>query len=595
MALKSFPMGDVRIGDIYEHNAFQKEINYLKKLDADRLLRGYCDIGGVAAEAPLYGGWESTDIKGHTLGHYLTAVSQGYAMSGDAELKSIADHIVDVLEKCQSASGYLAAIPESHFDKIETGDTQGTWVPWYNLHKIFSGLLDAYELTGSSKALAVASRLGDWTFSRTSSWTEEVHQTVLGVEYGGMNDCLYRLYLDTRDEKHLSAANAFDEIPLFKAAADGRDILSGLHANTTIPKFVGAVRAYRATGESLYLRAAEGFFDMVLKGHTYVTGGNSEWERFGDPGVLDARRTNCNCETCNTHNMLKLARELFMLTKKKCYADYYETTFINAILSSQNPDTGMTTYFQPMASGYFKTYSTETEHFWCCTGTGMENFSKLSDSIYFTENDDVWVLRYTPSVLDWREKGISIEQNTDLPVHDMARFFFRVPEGEVHAAVVLRVPDWCVSEPTVTVNEETLPVTASDGFIRIERSWQNGDDLTIRLPLAVIAHGLPDSPDVYAFQYGAVLLSADMGKDDMSTGTTGVDVTIPLDNGGTDDTLTVTNGTASDWIENIDSNMQRTFGTMCFVPRGVEPPLNFTPHYMRHDSRYGIYFHIKER
>lgn len=595
MALKAFSMRDVSIGDINEHNAFNKEMRYLKKLDADRLLKGFCEIGNIGSDALLYGGWESSDIRGHTLGHYLTAVCQGYATSGDAALKNIADHIIDVLAQCQNDAGYLAAIPESHFDKIEAGDTEGTWVPWYNMHKIFSALIDAYELTENEKALEIAKKLGNWVCERASGWSEDVHAAVLSVEYGGMNDCLYRLYMHTRDEKHLFAAHAFDEMTLFEPIANGEDILDGKHANTTIPKFLGAVRAYLATGEEIYLKAAESFFDIVTRSHTYITGGNSEWEHFGEAGVLDAERTNCNCETCNTHNMLKLARELFMITKKRCYADYYENTFINAILSSQNPETGMTTYFQPMATGYFKVFSSETEHFWCCTGTGMENFSKLSDSIYFHEDDSLWVLRYTPSRLYWKETGMTIEQNTNLPLSENVRFILYTDDGKPrNASIVLRVPDWCKWSPAVMINGEDVPVSPSKGFIRIERQWNDGDFLEAVLPLGITAHGLPDNENVFAFKYGPLLLSADLGNENMETGTTGVNVTIPLSNDGTCDTLTVTGSSAQEWIKHINDNMVRQRDSLCFIPKGVKEELRFTPHYMQYEHRYGIYFRITE-
>ena len=235
------------------------------------------------------------------------------------------------------------------------------------MHKIIAGLLDVSEFTGSEKALEVAEGLGDWTYERVSGWSDAVHNTVLSIEYGGMNDCLYELYKETGEERYAIAAHAFDEDALFRRVASGKaDVLNDLHANTTIPKFLGALNRYMTAdgktigGEkvdaSAYLKYAETFWDMVVEHHTYVTGGNSEWEHFGRDDVLDAERTNCNCETCNVYNMLKLSRALFEITGERKYADYYENAFYNAILSSQNPETGMTMYFQPMATGYFKVY-----------------------------------------------------------------------------------------------------------------------------------------------------------------------------------------------------------------------------------------------
>ena len=413
--LEEFSMKNVTLLDSYEQNAFQKEVEYLKSLEPDRLMRGFGDISGRKINAEKYGGWETSAIQGHTLGHYLTAVSQAFASSGDKDLKEITDYMISVLKGCQLQNGYLHAIPEEHFDRIENGNTSGTWVPWYSMHKILAGLIDVYTFTGNKDALKIASKLGDWVYSHTSKWTPEIQKTVLNVEYGGMNDCLYNLYKYTKNENHLSAAHSFDEMTLFEPLYNGEDVLNGKHANTTIPKIVGAINRYTVTGEEYYLQVAANFWEMVVQNHTYITGGNSEWEHFGEPKVLDAERTNCNCETCNTYNMLKLTRELFKATGDKKYGDYYENTFINAILSSQNPETGMTTYFQPMATGFFKVYSSPTDHFWCCTGSGMENFSKLGDSIYFYGADSIFVNRYTSSSVVWEEKGLTITQNADLP------------------------------------------------------------------------------------------------------------------------------------------------------------------------------------
>ena len=519
--LEEFSMKNVTLLDSYEQNAFSKEMEYLKSLEPDRLMRGFGDISGRKINAKKYGGWETSAIQGHTLGHYLTAVSQSFASSGDEDLKEITDYMISVLKSCQLQNGYLHAIPEDHFDRIESGNTSGTWVPWYSMHKILAGLIDVYTFTGNKDALKIASKLGDWVYSHTSKWTPEIQKTVLNVEYGGMNDCLYNLYKYTKNENHLSAAHSFDEMSLFEPLYNGEDILNGKHANTTIPKIVGAINRYTVTGEEYYLQVAANFWEMVVENHTYITGGNSEWEHFGEPKVLDAERTNCNCETCNTYNMLKLTRALFKATGDKKYGDYYENTFINAILSSQNPETGMTTYFQPMATGFFKVYSSPTDHFWCCTGSGMENFSKLGDSIYFHGADSIFVNRYTSSSVIWEEKGLTITQNTDLPT---VKFTIN---GSAEAKIILRVPDWCEEKPTVKINGEKESVKVKDGFITLDRQWNNGDVVEYTMNMKVTVHSLPDNENTVAFKYGPWVLSANMGKNDMNTSTTGVNVTVP--------------------------------------------------------------------
>ena len=590
-ALKDVPMTDVELLDSYERNAFELEVSYLKKLDADKLLKGFCDIGGVESSSVLYGGWENSAIQGHTLGHYLTAVSQAYAVSGDSELKLIADHIVAVLADCQNPeTGYLAAIPEDHYSRIEQGNTSGTWVPWYTMHKIISGLISVYELTGNAEALEVASRLGDWVYSRTSRWDENVQRTVLNVEYGGMNDCLYELYSHSRNENHLSAAHSFDEMTLFEPLYEGKDVLNGKHANTTIPKIIGALKRYIVLGreEKYYLRVAENFWDIVVNNHTYITGGNSEWEHFGEPDILDAERTNCNCETCNTYNMLKLTRELFKITGNSKYADYYENAFINAILSSQNPETGMTTYFQPMATGFFKVYSSETEHFWCCTGSGMENFSKLNDSIYYKDDNSLYVIRYTSSELIWREKGITVTQQESLPNVRLT------VKGSAQADIVLRVPDWCIGIPTVKINNAVYEAKAVDGFIRLSGEWQDGDVIECTLPMGIEVYDLQDNENAVAFKYGPWVLSANLGNENLQTSTTGVNVTVPLFDSSVNDVITISDGTIEDWLKNINENLVRQDEALNFTLRGTDRELIFSPHYKQHENRYGIYFKLAD-
>ncbi len=580
-------MKNVTLLDTYEQNAFNLEKKYLKLLEPDKLLKGFCEIAGIDLNATKYGGWETSAIQGHTLGHYLTATAQAFASSGDEEFKKITDYMVSVLSKCQAENGYLAAIPESHYTKLENGDTEGTWVPWYSLHKILAGLVSVYEFTENKQALEVASKLGDWVYSHTSKWTPDIQKNVLSIEYGGMNDALYDLYKFTKSEKHLSAAHSFDEITLYEPLYNNEDILNGKHANTTIPKIKGALNRYLVTGEDYYLQVAKNFWDIVINNHTYITGGNSEWEHFGEPKILDGERTNCNCETCNTYNMLKLTRDLFKITGDTKYADYYENTFINAILSSQNPKTGMTTYFQPMATGYFKVYSSPTDHFWCCTGSGMENFSKLSDSIYFYNDESLYINRFTSSKIIWQEKNLEITQNADLPTVKIT------VNGSNKAKIVFRVPDW-TNNPTVKINGEKVEYKAKNNLIVLEKDWNN-DTIEYTLPMRITVHKLPDNENAVAFKYGPWVLSADMGTNKMETDVTGVNVTIPMKDETISDVLVIENGTIENWIENINKNLVKNENELVFTLKGTNQKLMFLPHYKQHKNRYGIYFHLEEK
>ena len=405
--VRDFPYGTVKIKDQYKSHAFDLELSYLYSLDPDKLMAGFLETSGLVPEKERYHGWEETEIQGHTLGHYMTAVAQAYGYTGNQELLERLTYIITALEKCQREDGFLFASQEEIFDRVE--NKRPAWVPWYTMHKILSGLISVYRYTGDETAKKVASDLGGWIYRRCISWTEETKKQVLAVEYGGMNDCLYDLYAITEDDRFIKAAHQFDEMTLFQKLYEGEDILNGLHANTTIPKVLGALKRYLLLGEFFYLEVAKNFWNMVTEHHSYITGGNSEWEHFGKPDILDSERTACNCETCNTYNMLKLSKELFELTKERKYADFYESTYLNAILSSQNPETGMTTYFQPMASGYFKVYSTPYDSFWCCTGSGMENFTKLHEGAVYRDENTMYIIRYEDSEIIWKEKGLKLE------------------------------------------------------------------------------------------------------------------------------------------------------------------------------------------
>ncbi|MDO3409103.1 glycoside hydrolase family 127 protein [Saccharibacillus sp. CPCC 101409] len=595
LALTGFRPDRVRIADAYLNNAFDREIRYLKNYEPDRLLAGFRETRGLEPLAAKYPGWESTEIRGHTLGHYLKALAQAYAASGDADLKIRLEQLAAGLTECQFDSGYLSAFPEELFDRVER--KQPAWVPWYTMHKIVAGLTAAYEAAGSRAALDIAARLGGWIARRTEAWTPEIQAAVLAVEYGGMNDCLYDLYKLTGERAHLDAAHRFDELTLLGPVREGRDILTGKHANTTIPKFIGALNRYRTLGESerFYLEAAQRFWDMVAGHHSYITGGNSEWEHFGEPDKLDRERSNFTAETCNTYNMLKLTRELFMLSGEAKYADFYENTFLNAIVSSQHPHTGMTMYFQPMATGYFKVYSSPFEHFWCCTGTGMESFTKLNDSLYFQDGDGILVHQYISSELDAEDEfGLRLTQRSALPERETAGFVVSLARPQTApVSLRFRLPDWLAGEAELTLNGERAPLRAQGGFAAIRRVWADGDEVELRLPMTLRAIELPDAPHAVAFKYGPVVLSAGLGREDMAESATGVAVSVPTRSMLVKDFITVS-GHPGEWLDSFESRWKRRGEALEFALRGTDEDerLVFTPHYKRHGERYGIYWRI---
>ncbi|MDY5576997.1 MAG: glycoside hydrolase family 127 protein [Lachnospiraceae bacterium] len=625
--LSSYDLSNVDVTDAYLTNAEDKDIEYLLSLSSDRLLAGFRETAGLSMNgATRYDGWENTLIGGHTMGHYLTAMAQAVATLPDtderkAQLQTKLNGIIDGLAECQDAlgTGYIFGATlvdknnvEKQFDNVEKGLTNITtqaWVPWYTMHKILAGLIDTYKYTGNEKALEVAEGLGDWVYNRTSKWDAATQTRVLNIEYGGMNDCLYELYAVTNNDKYAVAAHKFDQDSLFEAVnAGSANVLNGKHANTTIPKFLGALNRYVTTngktinGEVVdstkYLEYAENFFDMVIENHTYITGDNSEWEHFGEDNILDKERTNCNCETCNAYNMLKLAKALYMITGNSKYSDYYENAFYNTILSSQNPDTGMTTYFQPMASGYFKVYGSETGNFWCCTGSGMENFTKLGNAIYFKTSDMVIVSQYFSSVLTDGVKNLKITQIADIPNSDTVSFTVNTLDGteNISSKVAFRLPKWLAADATVLVNGQAVSVAKESGYAIVE-GLKNNDVITVKLPMEMKAYNLPDGESVYAFKYGPVVLSAKLGSTDMKTTTTGVNVSIPASklieekyiSDGTE-TVSVTNGTVADFMKNINDNLVKTEGKLEWTLENTDANLTFVPHYSQHTERYGIYF-----
>ena len=629
LALNAFPLQRVEQMDEYCVNGLALEVDYLTSFQIDKLLAGFRETAGLDMKGEVrYGGWEDMLIGGHAVGHYMTAMAQAYANAGvSAEdhkiIQTMIYELVDGLLECQRNSkgkpGYLfgATLPdkenvEAQFDNVEKGLTNiitQAWVPWYTMHKLLAGAIDIYKFTGYENALILAKGIGDWTYERAMGWDEKTHQTVLSIEYGGMNDSLYELYAITQKEKYAVAAHRFDEEELFEAVYQGKEnVLNDLHANTTIPKFIGALNRYvtvhgkQINGEivdaSRYLAYAKSFWTMVIERHTYITGANSEWEHFGRDYILNGERTNCNNETCNVYNMLKLSRTLFSITGEKKYADYYEIAFYNSILSSQNPLTGMTTYFQPMATGYFKVYGERYNKFWCCTGSGMENFTKLSDSIYFYQENALYINLYFSSQLTWKEKNLSVQMKADFPYSDEVSLTLQTQDGtKITTEIHLRIPEWVKGDAAVSVNGKIVECPEEKGYVVVRGDFRDGDEIRLKLPMEIMAVGLPDDESVFGFQYGPVVLSADLGTTDMESTTTGVIVTIPAKQMKDQETVTLPEGVdRATFMKDINKHLVRVneeSEELIFHLQGTK--LFFAPHYLRYKERYGIYFYFKTR
>lgn len=644
---KEFALDQVELLDDYYLTAQNSDIEFLKKFDNDRLLSRFRETAGLDTKkiAP-YGGWEDGWLGGHSVGHYLTAIAQAVKATGNADLKEKSKQLIKGLAECQNKLGtgfiFGAKIEtegyvEKQFDILEGKTTGKTWVPWYNMHKMLTGLVDTYKYTGNKQALEVAKKLGDWIYNRVSKWDAGTQGRVLGTEYGGMNDCLYELYLCTRDSKHLEAAHKFDEPNLYKTVAKGgKNCLNGKHANTTIPKFLGALKRYvvlEQTGEltkddEAYLTNVEKFFDIAVTRHAYITGGVSVMEHFRKDNNQDGTRTQTNCESCCAHNMLKMAKELYKVTGDKKYADYYETTLRNSIMGAVKSESGAAAYFIPMATGYFKTFGNEDpvkNMFWCCTGSGMENFTKLGDSIYFRANDTLLVNQYVASKVTWEEKNLVLTQKSDVTKSEEISFVLNaLHDKEISdVAIALRIPDWMHGEATIYVNgAEKMTAAGNSEYVLLERNWEDGDVIMAKYPMSVESVGLLDQDAVFAFRYGPTVLAAKLGKEKMGEATwAGIDLTAPLykvvgnecrkdtiaygepkttellDN----ETLTIQEETSvNEFVSHIERYLVRDTEseTLSFHLKGTdadttfENGLQFVPFNTLNDERYGIYWYF---
>jgi hypothetical protein len=515
---------NVRLLDGPFRRAMEKNAEYLLQLDPDRLLNPFRISAGLEPKAEAYGGWERQTIAGHSLGHYLSACARQYAADGDIRFLSRVDDIVEELRVCQGArkDGYVGGVPEGDrvFSEIRKGevrsqgfDLNGIWVPWYNLHKLFAGLTDAYELCGNATALDVATKLADWAIDVTASLNDELWQRMLACEHGGMNEALANLHALTGQPEYLELALKFNHRAVLDPLVDGPDVLPGLHGNTQIPKVIGTAREYEITGYDPLRRLSVNFWEGVVHGHTYANGGNTSNEYFGPAGVLSGRLTMSTAETCNTYNMLKLTEHLFSWDPKAEYADYYETALFNHILASQDPGTGMMCYFLSLYPGHFKTFSTPFDSFWCCVGTGMENHARYGEFIYFEDDEGLIVNLFLPSEVRSDERGVKLTQETGFPSESSTKIAVTC-EKPTEWTLKIRCPGWAAAQVTARVAGQAYEGKPGT-YLAIKRTWADGDVVEVQIPQALRLIQMPDNPKRVAIAYGPVVLAGDLGSEGM--------------------------------------------------------------------------------
>ena len=529
-SLSPFPLEAVRLRPSPYLTAVESNRAYLLSLEPDRLLHNYRVNAGLAPKAPMYGGWESDTIAGHTLGHYLSALSLLHAQTGESQAPERVSYIVRELEACQAASrdGFVAGFTRRRGAVIESGrfameevrrgdirarafDLNGAWSPFYNWHKVMAGLLDADRYCSENAAIEVATRLGAYIEQLFSGLSESQVQQVLLCEYGGLNEAFAELHARTGEARWLAMARKLYDRKILQPLVEGRDELAHVHANTQVPKLIGLQRLYELTGERDYGRAAGLFWDLVTSRYSYVIGGNADREDFQAPLSISKHITEQTCESCNTYNMLKLTRQLYAVRPRAEYFDYYERAHFNHILAQHNPQTGMFAYMVPLMSGSHRQFSSPFDDFWCCVGTGMESHSKHGDSIYWRSADALYVNLYIASLLTWQEQESTLELATSYPFDD--RIDLRVVQRERSdpMTVALRVPAWC-SRPAVALNGRPMPMRASAGYIKLRRVWRSGDVLTLSLPRNLRIEPTADDAQTIAFLYGPMVLAADLGS-----------------------------------------------------------------------------------
>jgi len=528
-----FELTDVRLLDGPFKQAMELDQQYLLSLDPDRLLHNFRVNAGLPSPAAPLGGWEAPDVelRGHTVGHYLSALALMYAASGDARFKARADAMVAELAAIQEAqatrfhAGYLSAFPEEFFDRVEAREK--VWAPYYTIHKIMAGLLDVSQLCENPRALEVATKMADWVRFRVGRLDEAQQQRALDTEFGGMNEVLANLYAATGNAEYLRAAHAFDHKAIFDPLSRREDPLNGLHANTQFPKIIGAAREYELTGDVRYRGIATFFWDRVVHHRSYVMGGNSDGERFFPEEEFSKHLGTSGPETCNTYNMLKLTRHIFEWSADAAAMDFYERALFNHILPSQDPATGMVLYYCPLRPGAWKSFSTPEDSFWCCVGTGMENHAKYGDTIYFRDDRSLYVNLFIPSEVTWRKKGLAVKQYTRFPEEEATHLTISAA-APTRLALKVRNPSWVTSSIVVTVNGRRFG-GADDGtrpgeeigrggqpggasYVIVDREWKDGDRIDVRLPMALHTEGMPDDPQMIALMYGPMVLAGDLGE-----------------------------------------------------------------------------------
>jgi DUF1680 family protein len=606
--VEPFPMKQVRLRPGLFLTAQETNLHYLNMLPNEQLAHMFRVTAGLP---PRYGeglaGWESPDceLRGHLAGgHYLSACALMYASTQDPAIREKGDALVAMLAECQQPDGYLGAYPTSFYDRLR--EHKPVWAPFYTYHKIMAGMLDMYVHTGNAQALACVEKMADWAGNWTAGISDEQWQKILMTEHGGMNEVMFNLYAVTGNPKYRDLGYRFEHKVFFDPLAARQDKLDGLHANTNIPKVIGAARGYELSGDERYHTIADYFYGEVVGHHTYATGGTSNDEHWSGADQISKHLGPAAEECCCSYNMMKLGRHIHGWTADARVMDDYERLLFNVRLGTQNWD-GMLMYYVSLKPGLYKTFNkpfgtpgTQDGGLWCCTGTGIEEYSKLNDTIYSHDAHSLYVNLFISSELAWPEQKLRVVQETEFP-REQGTTLAMHPEAPVRLAVKLRIPYWATQGVALRINGQTQPITATPGtYVAIERVWKEGDRIELSLPMHLHTAPAADDPTVQAMMYGPLVLAGRMGRQDLTEedilGPSGPSTMVDADeladgkNPFAMPAFPAASAEETGWIVPVEDGEPLQFKT-----RGLAQELPVSPLYQILDERYTVYFKVPLR
>jgi len=603
-AARPLPLSAVRLTGGPLKRAQDLDAEYLLKLEPDRMLAFYRRRAGLEPKAEPYGGWDGDgrNLTGHIAGHYLSGASMMYAATGDARFKERVDYIVRELKEVQDkhGDGYLSALAngKEQFIEVSKGnirsasfDLNGLWAPWYVLHKTFAGLRDANRYTGNRAALEIEIKFAAWAESILAKLDDAQLQKMLNTEFGGMNEVLADLYADTGDKRWLDLSRRFDHRAVFAPLARRENILPGLHGNTQVPKIQGHLARYTYTGDKADGEAAHFFWDIVVKHHSFATGGHGKDEYFGPPDQLSDRIDGRTAETCNVYNMIKMTRKLFALHPDVKYAEFHERALFNHILGSIDAEDGRTCYMVPVGRGVQREYQDMFRSFTCCVGSGMESHALHGDGLYYESGDKLWVNIYAPSMAKWEASGVDLAMDTNFPEGESASLKLTLKSPK-QFTMALRRPSWAGEGFAVKVNGQAVKQLSAPGsYVEIKRKWKTGDTVALSLPKTLRLEPLPDNKSVTAIMWGPLALAGDLGpqrerprgrQTEAQSGARPPAQSIRIPS------LVAADRPLSEWIKAVTDKP----GNFRTAGAGREQDVDLAPFYRLHRRAYSIYFDL---